>query len=352
MNRPSQSDLLGYLLGALEKDEQEYVENALESDPTLKEELDYLESSLARLAPIEADERPPIGLARRTCDAIAAITSETDFQNSTTKTSAVKENNQLQVKKRSLSFCCCENMLNSRVGWTAADMIFASGACLVFALIFMPALASSRYQSQITTCQNNLREIGVGFASYTCDNNDRLIAIPKSKRRGFAGIYAPVLRDMELVEYHNTFFCPSAPEKENMLIPTTEALAMANGNSLRTLQKRMGGDYGYTMGYVCDEQYCVPRAREMSCKVILADSPDSIMPGKQSSNHGGRGQNVLYGDFSTKFLVTCNAEDDHIYLNDNGQIGPGTCKSDSVVGSSATSPFSCFGWLERELVDY
>lgn len=338
MNRPSQSELLGYLLGALEVNEQKQIEQAIEQDPSLRGELDYLETCLARLAPLESNDgmsdRPSLGLAKRTCESIFALTEPT--------VEAVHAADEPVKISPSMQ-------LNARVGWSPVDMIFASAVCLLFSLIFIPAIANSRFQSQVTTCQNNLRKIGVGLTLYGGDNGGRLIEIPRSERLGFAGIYAPVLRDLELVSSHNSFFCPSAPQKENMLIPSNEALGMANGESLRNLQQMAGGDYGYVLGYVSDEKYCVPRINEVSHSVILADSPDIIMPGNRSSNHGGRGQNALFGDFSTKYLVSCSIDvSDHIYLNDQGQIGPGSSASDSVIGSSGTSPFASMGYFKSK----
>ena len=66
MNEPSSRDLLGYMLGALESDEHQQLEDQIEQDPELKEELHELRSQVALLDELSPPGPAPAGLARRT----------------------------------------------------------------------------------------------------------------------------------------------------------------------------------------------------------------------------------------------------------------------------------------------
>ena len=58
----------------------------------------------------------------------------------------------------------------------------------------------------------------------------------------------------------------------------------------------MGGSYGYCIGYVDQGVYQPTRNLGRPGFAIMADAPCEDRPGRQSDNHGGRGQNVLFED--------------------------------------------------------
>src|SRR3982751_3099391 len=74
MNSPSRHQLLGYLLGALERAEQEQVEAELDQSEVLRAEMRRLQTCVSRLGldgqPQQFD--PPAGLALKTCQLGAA----------------------------------------------------------------------------------------------------------------------------------------------------------------------------------------------------------------------------------------------------------------------------------------
>ena len=79
---------------------------------------------------------------------------------------------------------------------------------------------------------------------------------------------------------------------------------------------------------------------------MLADQPNHeglrINEGN-SLNHGGRGQNVLFGDGSVKWYRTrqVSLADPDLYLNNEHKAQPGLHEGDSVLVPSHT-PFR--GW--------
>ena len=330
MNKPSQADLLGYLLGALDAKEQQQVEAALCQHQDVKLELERLEVQLSKVGSPIDDERPPIGLARRTCEAIATVDAA---------------GGSARPRKSPVMMTPSQSFQAQRTGWSAMDVFVAAAVCILVAMIFLPAIANSRSLADLTACQNNLREIGLGLSAYSDNYSGKLIPIPVSRNLGVAGSYAIQLRDQMLVVDDRYFFCPGYEREDGLQkrIPTQQELAAAQGLPLRQLQLQAGGDYAYTLGTCIDGRYCSPELCNASYQVILADAPAAAEPAYRSMNHGGRGQNVLLGDFATKFILNCMVSPgDNIYQNHNGQIAPGVSPNDSVLGSSATSPFVPF----------
>jgi len=70
VNDPSQQDLLGYVLGALDAQEQRELQKQIDNDPALEESLLDIKAALVPLDSIDNKGYRP-GLARRTCEAVA-----------------------------------------------------------------------------------------------------------------------------------------------------------------------------------------------------------------------------------------------------------------------------------------
>jgi hypothetical protein len=72
----------------------------------------------------------------------------------------------------------------------------------------------------------------------------------------------------------------------------------------------------------------------------MADVPGGQLSGLVSANHGGCGQNVLYDDGHVCCLCRCTAAgcSDHIFLNSNGLVAPGTHAGDAVIVPSDVTP--------------
>jgi hypothetical protein len=337
VKRPSQADLLSYLLGTLEAKEQQRVDSAMVQSPELRAELQRLELVWEQIKP-SADERPPLGLAQRTCSMLDQML---DQQRALEKASPVSASVRIRPE-------FSMGALPRRR--SASDLVIAAAACLVLALVFIPAIANSRFQAHVNSCQNNLREIGRGLESYGDDHDGRLIRIPIESPLGVAGIYAPEMRNRQLIEDDSVVFCPSASlgrRGRECRIPSNEALALGvakkDGKGFQRLIDSMGGDYAYSLGFFDEGQYQQPRLVS-AFQVLLADSPDPFNGDLSSSNHGGRGQNVLLGDFSVRFSTGLSVENgDNMYLNAGLASAPGLSPFDSVVGASGASPVRLLG---------
>jgi hypothetical protein len=161
--------------------------------------------------------------------------------------------------------------------------------------------------------------------------------------RAAAGVYAPVLLAGQWVNDSRCFVCPASPlagELDGWEIPSLDTLDHAVGATLAEYQKKMGGSFGYALGYAEAGEVRPPQDNRRPHYALLADAPCSNQPTRCSMNHLGRGQNVLYEDGHVAFL-TClppsHLPDDPFH-NRHGIVAAGVDKDDSVLGASSEKP--------------
>lgn len=301
--------LLGYLLDALEPAEREEVEARLFIDTALQEDLACLRRKLALLDDDECE--PPAGLAARTCNYVAVRSA---------------------VSPKPLPVPAGT--------WRVQDMIVGGGILLAACMLVFPAIAQSLSAARITSCQNNLRALGVALASYSDYYGGFFPLVPEEGPLATAGMYAPVLNDLKLVESPTLLVCPSSPlAGQAFTVPTCIEVMQVSAAELAAMQSRMGGSYGYTFGFNEHGLYVGHHNRGRPNFALMADSPGE-QRGERSPNHGGIGQNVLFEDMHVVFLKHCRLSDcgDHIYINRDGYVGAGVGPDDSVIGGSADRP--------------
>jgi hypothetical protein len=325
MTSPSREHLLGYLLGALERTEHEQVEADLDQNPNLRAELYRVEACLDRLGLDRHPSwlEPPPGLAVRTCRFVALQTGPS-------------------VERPAALTPCRSTHSPGRFSWS--DLVVAAAALLVAAAIFFPALSYSRFQSQVAACQNQMRLIGLGFHGFSELQPDHSFPGPEaSGNRSAAGVVAPLLISHQLVTGSSVFLCPSsqiARQAASFHVPTVDELDRASGATLAALERVMGGDYGYNMGFTRDGQLVRPCNSQRRQYVLVADAPSDLQPGRLSANHRGRGQNMLYEDGHVEFIVQLAGPQlaDDPFHNREGRVAAGLDSDDAVLGASADRP--------------
>ncbi|MCG8586345.1 MAG: hypothetical protein MI757_16680, partial [Pirellulales bacterium] len=177
-----QEQLLGYLLGALEPDEQREVEQSLSDDPLLRYQLEELR---AELEPLEAglrDYDPPLALAARTCEMVASRPMATTAD----EASAAKASRMRLI-----------------------DMAVAASVVLAAAALFVPAVSNSRYAAHLAQCQNNLRQLGRAILQFG-ESNGQLPEVPTKGNLAAAGVYAPLLADQGHTAVSDWIVCPAS----------------------------------------------------------------------------------------------------------------------------------------------
>ena len=328
-------DLLGYLLNALDDDERQRVFETLQKDPQLRQELEALRRQLRPLDASNEDFEPPPALAELTCDLVEG------YAESRPSAEPAKRQKSRGAWRRVRSAAC--ETCSPSGAWSATDTIVMAGVLLAVSLMFFPAIAGSRYRAQITACGDNLRNLGIALAGYSEQHHGFFPSIPVSGNRAVAGIYAPILLESQYLENPRIILCPGSEfvvQEGEFRIPRLSELDQARGLRLLALQRVMGGSYGYTLGNISGDGYVTPRNRLRQYFALLADAPSLHLPGRQSGNHGGRGQNVLFEDQHVEFLPSprSDALGDDLFRNRYGYVEAGLDEGDSVVVPSNVSP--------------
>lgn len=327
MTKPAsvQEQLLGHLLGALDDGEEQAVAARLRSDPDLREQLQRVGLQLEPLSAGVCDFLPPPGLAERTCRFVAAHGKLPAAAGS---------------RRRSMSADAAPLGWIGRIRWTdvaVAAVIFAAASLLI-----VPAILSSRFDSRVAVCRDNLRDLGRALTQYSERHGDYFPPVPTEGRLAGAGIYAPVLLCDGLLTDFSRVVCPGSAlaEVRDFGVPSIDELQTASAEEAERLRHRMGGSYGYNLGHMQDGVYHATKNLRRGEFALMADGPGADLPGHQSPNHGGRGQNVLLEDGSVQYYSSPRPypEADHIYANDDGIVAAGTHLNDSVIGSSSAVP--------------
>jgi hypothetical protein len=328
-------DLLGYLLDALDDRERRRVIEALRRDPRLRSELDALRRSLDLLDSANGEVQPPEGLADQACDLVEACeeTPEVVLAGISPRTS--DRRGRLSSNVRELG--------GGARNWSVTDVIVAAGIFLAVSLLFFPAIAGSRFRSRISACQNNLQRLGYALVEYSEARGGYFPSIPIGGNQSAAGVYGPKLFEGQFITDTSVLICPGsrlASQADDFRPPTLDELDRASPSDLMRMHRRMGGSYGYTLGYTQDGRYCTPRNRGRACFALMSDAPSLHLAASQSDNHGGRGQNVLFEDLRVEFLVTCldNEGVDHLFRSRRGFFEAGLGDDDSVIGPSFIRP--------------
>lgn len=323
MNDRIREQLLGYLLGALDDVERLEVEQQLAANPDWNDELESLALSLEPLAETYEEFEPPAGLAERTCSLIAGRSTVTPAG-------------------RSLH-PATHSEVRGRGRWSIADVVVMAGICLAGAMLFFPAISQSRYAARLQACQNNLRELGFALIDYSEKaGQGHFPEVPVEGNRAVAGIYAPVLLDAGYLTDERKIICPSstlAQQTEAWKLSSLDEIDRASGRKLLLIQRSIGGSYGYNLGVVISGRHRAPRNLGRTHFALMSDAPSLQLAGLRSTNHGGRGDNILYEDGHIGYVVESHAEGDDPFVNRLGWREAGIDANDAVVAPSFAPPF-------------
>lgn len=347
-----QEQLVGYLLGALDEQEHREVEQRVARDPHWAAECARIERSLLPLAEDDEQFAPPPRLATLTVALVAAQAEKELLQREQTYQATLV--NSVPVDDRPIPARLVRSAAKPKlssseferaprsVRFTIADAIVAACICAAAAVLFVPAIANSRQQAVILGCQNNLRQIGTALVNYSRRNHGEFPALPLGSKLGISGVYAPTLKEAGLVDSDKIFVCGGSPlADEKFAVPTKDEVLATSENQLNAVQRKLGGSYGYSLGYIDDDGKYQPNInRSRSRFALVADAPSLHLEDRQSANHGGHGQNVLFEDGHVDYLTRCSLTDctDDVFHSDRGFVEAGRHYEDSVIGNSADRP--------------
>jgi hypothetical protein len=337
-------------MGALDASQQTEVEQALQTDPRLRQELELLHQALE---PLRADRglyEPPCGLADRTLDTVGAVAGWPDENDlaSHAPGEVLEEAIQPAAGRAKAAFSASqEGPAVLRVNrWAVLDVLASTAVVATAAMLFFPAVANSRFQARVEACKGNLQSLVRSLHNYSDNHQDQFVAIPPEGNLSFAGVYGPTLRDEGYATEEHLFRCAGDPAlrssdgAQQQRIPTISEIERAVGAELRRMQREAGGSFGYDLGYLVDGEYSPVRNLFRSTFPILADAPGSLLNGRISLNHEGRGLNVAYENGNVKYLPAgyVAAIGDDIFHSDRGLIEPGQHPDDAVIGNSHSRP--------------
>jgi len=336
-----EENLIGYLLGALDADTMRHVESVLASDPIANHKLELLRIALA---PLEVDRDEfivPDSLAVRTIGLVAEYvvnneprtvaepkkspesTNDDDwFDPLATPWEPIPTTANRQPPRPSSLALTPSESPNDSFGWRRSNVFVAITLLLIVGGLSLPMIHSIQRRSQVSACQNNLRELFTALSGYAEVNNGRLPMIGNDPRHNTASAFVPIL--VEAQQWPgNLSPCPASLHADSVAVPSVPSLS---------------NSYAYPLGYRDDHQrlHGVQIDPNEPDTAYLPVGADRFSP---TPAHGN-GQNVLFLNGNVRFCSTPNVgvNGDPIYINDNGRVKAGTHRWDSVLGSGTDTP--------------
>jgi len=337
-------DLIGFLLGSLDEAERAQIERELESSPALRTELAELAAEFP--LPLDTSNDPPLpdNLGYNTCRLVDELVDELASEQIQLPESNVHASN---ITLASASINTSKRETGHTEHWRAADIFLMSGVVLAVAFLFFPSIAASRYSSQRVMCENNLRNVGVALVGYSESHGGQYPFAANDSKLAIAGAYGPILIDEGRLEDSQFLFCPGVEKSQgengfvSNKIPSCNEIRNADGAELARLQSYAGGHYGYTLGHVSNGKVLPTHHEGRTHFAVMSDVPSTHLQGRQSMNHDGQGQNVLFDDGHVRFVTFTAGEQaggqfggDDIFSNRHGDVAPGADPSDAVVAPS------------------
>ena len=188
-------------------------------------------------------------------------------------------------------------------------------------------------------CVFNLQQLGNSLAQYA--TLQASLPYPPSHRSDtHSGMFAVMLHDAGLLKDLSVLDCPcNGPcPRVNENLAAFDQVDRIRRTDPERYRPMLCWDYAYNVGYRPPTGQTAPHdLRHAASMPVIADSPDHInfatIREGNSPNHGRRGQNVLYGDNSVRWLGTRRAgpQDPDIYLNNELKACPGVHLQDAVL---------------------
>jgi hypothetical protein len=305
-------ELLDFALGQLEDPRRRALEEACRSDPELAARVQKTRLALDLLADDGAVFAPPPGLASRTLAFVA----------------------QNPASHSILDY------VPARVPFRWADFAVAASIFIAGLLTLVPAVQRSRERMNQAGCVFNLQQIGKSLAQYATINPS-YPAPPSHRADAQSGLFVALLRDAGVLPDVSVLDCPyNGPcdlQHARQLAPFEQADDLRKTDP-ETYAKTVCWDYGYNPGYRHASGRLGPiDARPASLIPVVADQPpaDALLGDvdRNSPNHFGAGQNVLYSDGAVRWHRSrlVGPEDHDVYLNNHRKMEPGVNDHDSVI---------------------
>jgi hypothetical protein len=332
--------LVRYLLGELDSDERQLLDEQLRTSSELRRELEYLRGCLPTSeSPEPLIAGPPMGLAERTSDRIADVAAGMPLEDQKTAARATAE--------RALVASYAVEPTLGLPSWSLADLTVAGGVFLAVSMLFLPALRQSRDMARRNDCANNLRQLGVMLERYSEDHSGYFPIVAPTENAGMFAVRLVSEGYANADDLAKLLVCRSSPLASRIAdgrvvlqFPTPIQLAGASSAQLIEICRQSAGSYAYAIGYYRNNEYHGLRNDRSPNSPVMADAPNNRLVDMQSPNHRGCGQNVLMADGRVCYQRSCvrPERNDNIFLNVGGRPAAGYDESDVVLVQSEATP--------------
>jgi prepilin-type N-terminal cleavage/methylation domain-containing protein len=199
---------------------------------------------------------------------------------------------------------------SSRLAFTLIELLVVVAIIAILAGMLLPALAKGKTKALQARCTSNLRQIGMTFAMYTGDSNDRF---PYSGRDWPQMGFIDFLKLMDPYISTNArsfYFCPSEKGRGFNLEWT-----IANNYPIKTNDLLFPCSYYYYNQFYHDNNSAALQVRKVS--EVLSPTKKAISPcfssnrgkwndiykGTGAAAHGPRGMSLLFVDGHSEFAL-------------------------------------------------
>ena len=186
-------------------------------------------------------------------------------------------------------------------------------------------------------CTFNLQQLGFGLNHYRALHGSYPYVSPASPA-AHAGTYAVLLDQEKVLPTLANLDCPgNGPSALKSPLPRLADLCRGEKGAHKCPPCMQHLDYAYAIGYEHKPgQFGPASAGLQAANALLADKPahaDGRILDGNSPNHGGDGQNVLFGDGHVSWHTTrrLGPLDDDMFLNQSRHAAPGLNASDIVL---------------------
>jgi hypothetical protein len=317
--------LIGYLLKALDGDEQHEVERYLRDHPEADKQLDQVRRQLDLLDRDAGDDDPPEGLWVRALAKVA--------EHKCRALPTAPPTDRTEPAPRA-------------TWWRRADLLVAASLLILVGGLGVVGVVRLLPSRHVVECANNLRQFDQALETYADTHNGQYPWVGATRPKNFAGSFVAALNEARLMPAGLSVSCPGDPPQPPSGLTFTQLEGLKPDEFL-SATRTLAGYYAYSLGYQePGGMALLGVTRSMEDRVpIMADAPscasgNAVLAGN-SPNHEGRGQNVLFRDGHVEFHTTrtLGAGGDDIYLNADQRVAAGRGASDVVLGRSDAVPF-------------
>jgi prepilin-type N-terminal cleavage/methylation domain-containing protein/prepilin-type processing-associated H-X9-DG protein len=190
-----------------------------------------------------------------------------------------------------------------RAGFTLIELLVVIAIIAILAAILFPVFARARENARRSSCQSNLKQLGLGFHQYSQDYDERLpvgygddtvtdvMGGPNTYGMQWAG------RIFSYVKSSQIYKCPSDTSTPDQNAPAAPISYAYNFNIAD------GRIYGKTKGYIAKFNSTASTVLLVECGGTAADVTSFNEGGASSSYYSGS----TYGNYSFVFVTTTSA---------------------------------------------